>query len=116
MGTTSFIKRAALGALAAAALAPAFAQDAPVRIGYAISRTGPWSAGAQVTQEPNYIMWAEQVNARGALPGAIQVALFAKQLGILQGKRRQSGARGGVHGNPHWGSDGHSNARSRRLA
>jgi len=67
MGTTSFIKRAALGALAAAALAPAFAQDAPVRIGYAISRTGPWSAGAQVTQEPNYIMWAEQVNARGGL-------------------------------------------------
>jgi branched-chain amino acid transport system substrate-binding protein len=67
MGTTSFIKRAALGALAAAALAPAFAQDAPVRIGYAISRTGPWSAGAQVTQEPNYIMWAEQVNAHGGL-------------------------------------------------
>ena len=53
--------------VAAAALAPlAPAQDA-VRIGYAISRTGPWSAGAQVTQEPNYIMWAEQVNAAGGL-------------------------------------------------
>ena len=46
--------------------APTFAQE-PVRIGYAIARTGPWAAGAQVTQEPNYIMWAEQVNAAGGL-------------------------------------------------
>jgi len=53
--------------LAAAMLAPALAQDSPVRIGYAIARTGPWSAGAQVSQEPNYIMWAEQVNAAGGL-------------------------------------------------
>ena len=67
MGITSFIKRAALGALAAVAIAPAFAQDAPVRIGYAISRTGPFAPGAQITQEPNYIMWAEQVNAAGGL-------------------------------------------------
>jgi branched-chain amino acid transport system substrate-binding protein len=67
MGTTSFIKRAALGVLAAAAIAPAFAQDAPVRIGYAISRTGFGAAGAQLSQEPNYIMWAEQVNAAGGL-------------------------------------------------
>jgi len=56
-------------ALTAAALlapvAPAVAQN--VRIGYAIARTGPWAAGAQVTQEPNYIMWAEQVNAAGGL-------------------------------------------------
>jgi branched-chain amino acid transport system substrate-binding protein len=56
-----------VAALFAAVLAPAFAQDAPVRIGYAIARTGPWAAGAQVTQEPNYIMWAEQVNAAGGL-------------------------------------------------
>jgi branched-chain amino acid transport system substrate-binding protein len=54
-------------ALAALALVPAFAQDAPVKIGYAIARTGPWSAGAQLTQEPNYIMWAERVNAAGGL-------------------------------------------------
>ena len=54
-------------AVLASALAPALAQDAPVRIGYAIARTGPWSAGAQVTQEPNYILWAEQVNAAGGL-------------------------------------------------
>ena len=46
---------------------PAEAQDAPVRIGYAISRTGPFAAGAQISQEPNYILWAEQVNAAGGL-------------------------------------------------
>jgi branched-chain amino acid transport system substrate-binding protein len=49
------------------ASAPVLAQDAPVRVGYTQSRTGPWAAGAQVTQEPNYILWAEQVNAAGGL-------------------------------------------------
>jgi len=66
MNWTSAIKAIA-AALSAALLAPALAQDSPVRIGYAIARTGPWSAGAQVSQEPNYIMWAEQVNAAGGL-------------------------------------------------
>lgn len=61
------IKLAAVAALAAATIAPVLAQDAPVRIGYAISRTGPFAPGAQVSQEPNYIMWAEQVNAAGGL-------------------------------------------------
>ena len=59
--------RLAAATLLAAVLAPAFAQDAPVKIGYAIARTGPWSAGAQLTQEPNYVMWAERVNAAGGL-------------------------------------------------
>ncbi len=52
-------------ALLAGFAAPSFAQDT-VKIGYAISRTGPFAAGAQISQEPNYILWAEQVNARGA--------------------------------------------------
>ncbi|HLT25405.1 MAG TPA: amino acid ABC transporter substrate-binding protein [Zeimonas sp.] len=43
------------------------AQDRPVRVGYAIARTGPWAAGAQVTQEPNYLLWADQQNAAGGL-------------------------------------------------
>jgi len=43
------------------------AAEAPIRIGYAISRTGPFAPGAQITQEPNYILWAEQVNAAGGL-------------------------------------------------
>ena len=30
----------------------------PVRVGYAIARTGPWTGGAQVSQEPNYLLWA----------------------------------------------------------
>ena len=58
---------AAALALGGVALAPAWAQDVPVKIGYAIARTGPWSIGAQLTQEPNYVLWAEQVNAAGGL-------------------------------------------------
>ena len=60
------VKCLAAAALAVAVIAPTLAQQ-PVRIGYAIARTGPWAAGAQVTQEPNYIMWAEQLNASGGL-------------------------------------------------
>ena len=55
-------------AIGAASLAPLLrAQSGPVRIGYAMSRTGPWTPGAQVSQEPNYLLWAEQVNAAGGL-------------------------------------------------
>ena len=67
----------ALGAGAAGLAMPAIAraQDRPVRVGYAIARTGPWAAGAQVTQEPNYLLWADQQNAAGGLD--------------VQGKRRK---------------------------
>jgi branched-chain amino acid transport system substrate-binding protein len=48
-------------ALGGAAVAPAIlAQTTPVKIGYTMARTGPWTGGAQVTQEPNYLLWAEQ--------------------------------------------------------
>jgi branched-chain amino acid transport system substrate-binding protein len=65
-------RRTLLQAAAATPAALAFpsivsAQAAPVRIGYAISRTGPWTPGAQVSQEPNYLLWAEQQNAAGGL-------------------------------------------------
>jgi branched-chain amino acid transport system substrate-binding protein len=43
------------------------AQAAPVRVGYTIARSGPWTTGAQVSQEPNYLLWAEQQNAAGGL-------------------------------------------------
>src|SRR5215475_6953022 len=46
---------------------PAQSEAPPIKIGYAISRTGPFAPGAQVTQEPNYVLWAEQVNAAGGL-------------------------------------------------
>jgi branched-chain amino acid transport system substrate-binding protein len=58
-----------LGATAAAALAfalPASAQD-KVKIGYAISKTGPNAGGATITQIPNYEMWVKDVMAKGGL-------------------------------------------------
>jgi branched-chain amino acid transport system substrate-binding protein len=61
----TFVKGLAAGA--AAVGFPALAQAQPVRIGYAMARTGPWSTGAQVSQEPNYLLWAEQQNAAGGL-------------------------------------------------
>jgi len=65
-------RRRVVQAAAAAPAALAFpsllrAQAGPVRVGYAMSRTGPWTTGAQVSQEPNYLLWAEQLNAAGGL-------------------------------------------------
>ena len=57
----------ALGAATAALALPARAQKKPVRVGYALARTGPWTGGDQVIQEPNYLLWAEQQNAAGGL-------------------------------------------------
>lgn len=58
----------ALAALAATALAtaPVVAQD-KVKIGYAISKTGPNAGGATITQIPNYEMWVKEVNDKGGL-------------------------------------------------
>jgi branched-chain amino acid transport system substrate-binding protein len=58
-----------LAATAAAGLAfalPASAQD-KVKIGYAISKTGPNAGGASITQIPNYEMWVKEVNDKGGL-------------------------------------------------
>jgi len=56
-----------LAALAAGLLAaPSLAQD-KVKIGYAISKTGPNAGGASITQIPNYEMWVKDVNAKGGL-------------------------------------------------
>jgi branched-chain amino acid transport system substrate-binding protein len=66
-------RRRAAAALATLALPaglgfPAIVRAAgPVKVGYAIARTGPWAGGAQVSQEPNYLLWTEQVNAAGGL-------------------------------------------------
>ncbi len=53
------------GAIAMPRLARA--AEPVVRIGYAIGRSGPWAGGAQVSQEPNYLLWSEQLNAAGGL-------------------------------------------------
>jgi branched-chain amino acid transport system substrate-binding protein len=44
---------AAVGGVSVAPGILAQAAPAPVRIGYTMARTGPWTGGAQVTQEPN---------------------------------------------------------------
>lgn len=60
--------KGAAATLGAATFAPQLlAAQSPVRVGYAIARTGPWAGGAQVSQEPNFLMWAEQQNAAGGL-------------------------------------------------
>lgn len=55
-----------LGAMTAGS--PALAQDAPpVKIGYAISLTGPNSGGAMTTQVPNYQLWFHEIREAGGL-------------------------------------------------
>lgn len=72
MSETRIPRRTVLQATASAAAALALpslarAQGAPVRIGYTMSRTGPWTGGAQTSQEPGYLLWAEAQNAAGGL-------------------------------------------------
>jgi branched-chain amino acid transport system substrate-binding protein len=55
----------AAGALALAA-SSAMAQD-KIRIGYAISKTGPYAGGAGITTLPNYELWVKDVNAAGGI-------------------------------------------------
>lgn len=63
----SIIKGAA-ATVGAMSVAPhLLAQSGPVRVGYTMARTGPWTGGAQVSQEPNFLLWAEQQNAAGGL-------------------------------------------------
>lgn len=55
-------------ALALGGLSLAQAEEAPpIRIGYAISKTGPYAGGAMVTTLPNYELWAHEVNAAGGI-------------------------------------------------
>jgi branched-chain amino acid transport system substrate-binding protein len=61
---------AVLGALATFAVCgPAIAQEAPksIKVGYAISLSGPQSAGAMLTTVPNYRLWVDDVNKAGGL-------------------------------------------------
>jgi branched-chain amino acid transport system substrate-binding protein len=68
MRRREFIEMAAAAAAAAPFLAGrTWGQAKPVRIGYALSATGPYAVGAGITQAPNYTLWQEQVNARGGL-------------------------------------------------
>ena len=58
-----------LGAIAAATAVltvPAQAQDS-IKIGWSISKTGPFAAGASVTTLPNYQVWVKEVNDAGGI-------------------------------------------------
>lgn len=61
----------AIGASGAAMMAPALvqAQGTPgsLKVGWAISRTGPFAGGASITQWPNYELWVKDVNEAGGI-------------------------------------------------
>lgn len=63
----SALALAAIGAMAW--IGPAMAQTPPatVKIGYAISKTGPFAGGASITTLPAYQLWVKEVNAAGGL-------------------------------------------------
>ncbi len=58
-----------MGAAAAALAAPGLvrAQPSTIKVGWAISKTGPFAGGASVTQWPNYLLWIKDVNDAGGL-------------------------------------------------
>lgn len=59
---------AAAAASTAASILPAFGQDrTSVRVGYAISKTGPNAPGAGITTTPNYLLWVDDVNKAGGI-------------------------------------------------
>lgn len=66
MNRRQTILLAMTAAMIAGAPGYAAAQD-KVRIGYAISKSGPNAGGANITQIPNYEMWVKDVNAKGGL-------------------------------------------------
>ena len=68
MKRREFLKTTAGAAAALGTLrGRAWGQAKPVRIGYTLSATGPYSVGAGITQGPNYTLWQEQANAKGGL-------------------------------------------------
>ena len=56
----------ALAAALALSFGAAQAQD-KIRIGWALSKTGPNAGGTATTQTPNYQMWVKEVNAAGGI-------------------------------------------------
>jgi len=63
----TFSKTLSIAALAAALLAPAAQAQDTIKIGWAISKTGPFGPGAAVTTLPNYQVWVKTVNDAGGL-------------------------------------------------
>lgn len=73
-----FIKTtgAAAAALALPSIVSAQADRKSIKIGWAISKTGPFTAGASSTQIPNYRLWVDDVNKAGGIKvGATQLPI-----------------------------------------
>lgn len=70
----------AAGTAAATWLPRRATAQSPVRIGFTLSGTGPYSVGAGITQLPTYQLWVEQVNAKGGLAVAGETARRPIQL------------------------------------
>jgi len=60
---------ASVALAAGLAMCGATAQEAPksIKVGYAISLSGPQSAGSMLTTVPNYRLWVDEVNKAGGL-------------------------------------------------
>ena len=65
----TLLRIAGLTAIAAGLSTFASAADAQdkIRIGYAISKTGPYAGGAGITTLPNYELWVKDANAAGGI-------------------------------------------------
>lgn len=65
----NFVRTA--GAVAAMAAAPAVvraqAERKSIKVGWAISKTGPFTGGANASQIPNYRLWVDDVNKAGGI-------------------------------------------------
>ena len=86
--------RAIAGVASFSAVEPALAQSS-VKIGYALSLTGPNAGGAAITTLPNYELWVKEVNAAGGLKlgdKRVPIEVIAVRRPLQRGRSRQ-GAR-----------------------
>ena len=91
-------------AVAAAVLAgsPAGAQD-KIKIGYAVSKTGPNAAGAGITTIPNYQLWIHDLNAAGGLKVGDKIVPIEVDRIRRPVEHRGTGAGGRAAGQPGQG-------------
>ena len=71
-----------------AGLAAATAAQDKIKVGWAISKTGPNAGGANVTQIPNYQLWVKEVNDKGGLMRGRQALVEAVKNNICGKTRR----------------------------
>ncbi len=77
---SGFVRRLG-GVISAVAIAvsatAAFAAEDTITIGYAVSKSGPYAGGADMTVTPNYQLWVHEINEAGGLklPGGRQLPI-----------------------------------------